>query len=322
MFVDLLALAAEYHNALPDRIRRYLHGRGIPDAVIDRHQLGWSGQRITIPIFNRAGVLAFFKLAKDPDDPTPGPKMLTSPSGTLELFGWERVLAKPCRLVICEGEFDRLVLEAQSFAAVTPTGGAGAFRREWAADLAAIPTVYLCFDRDDAGRRGALRVGHFLPQSKIVTLPDDVGPGGDVTDFFVRLGRSRDDFEEVLKTAAPALAPPDTLPVAPGCGSTQPATALRQRVDARKAAVPIADVVARYVPLRPSGPNFGGRCPFHEDHDPSLMVFPASSTFHCFGCGRHGDVITFMIAIEGLTFWRALDFLEGLPRDHVGREAA
>lgn len=322
MPADLLALAAAYQRALPDRIRRYLNGRGIPDAVIDLHQLGWDGSRIAIPIFNHAGVLAFFKLVKDPDDPTPGPKMLTSPGGTLELYGWERVASKPCRLVICEGEFDRLVLEAHGLPAVTSTGGAGALRREWATEIAPIPEVYLCFDRDDAGRRGALRVGQFLPQAKIVTLPEEVGPGGDVTDFFVLLDRTREDFEELLKTAAPVPAPPETLPVATRHAPPPTLTALRQRVDALKAAVLIADVAARYVALRPSGPNFRGRCSFHEDHDPSLMVFPQSATFHCFGCGRHGDMIAFVIAIEGLTFWRALEFLGDLPRDHAGREAA
>ncbi len=172
---DLTALAAEYHRNLPDRIRAYLHARCIPDEIIELHRLGWNGQRITIPITNRDSVVACFKLAKDPEDQSRAPKMLTSRGGRVELYGWERVLAKPCRLIICEGEFDRLVLEAHGIAAVTSTGGAGSFREEWAADLTAVPELYLCFDRDDAGRHGALRLGQVLPHAKVIQLPDEVG---------------------------------------------------------------------------------------------------------------------------------------------------
>ena len=66
---DPLDLATNYHKALPGRIRRYLNERGISDILIDFHLLGWNGNRITIPIFNRDGELVFFKLARDPEAP-------------------------------------------------------------------------------------------------------------------------------------------------------------------------------------------------------------------------------------------------------------
>src|SRR3989442_12339016 len=123
---DLVPLATNYHKALPGRIRRYLNDRGIPDLLIDAHGLGWNGHRITIPIFNREGGLAFFKLAKDPDDPTPGPKMMTTPRAHAELYGWDQAISKPQQIVVCEGGFDRLVLRAQGVGAGPATGGAGA----------------------------------------------------------------------------------------------------------------------------------------------------------------------------------------------------
>src|ERR1700752_4696393 len=138
-----LDLVSRYHDALTLRIRAYLNRRGITDAVIDLHLLGWNGERIAIPIFDRDGSLAFFKLARDPDDPRSGPKMTKPAGSTAELYGWERVRTKPCRIVICEGEFDRLVLETHGFAAVTSTGGAGVFRAEWAEAFREIPEVYL-----------------------------------------------------------------------------------------------------------------------------------------------------------------------------------
>jgi hypothetical protein len=57
-----------WHNDLPDRMREYLHARGIPDAMIDLNLIGWNGWRITISIFNRTGELVFFKQARDPED--------------------------------------------------------------------------------------------------------------------------------------------------------------------------------------------------------------------------------------------------------------
>src|SRR5437867_4132459 len=191
---------------MPLRIRQYLNHRGILDAAIDPHLLGWNGERITIPVFDREGRLVFARLAKDPHDPQPGPKMLTPAGGYVELYGWERVRVRPPRILICEGEFDRLVLESRGLAAVTSTGGAGVFRAEWAEPFREIPDVYLCFDRDEAGRRGAANVARLIPHSRLIELPEEVGDGGDVTDFFVRLGRSPEDFRALLDQAKQAPA--------------------------------------------------------------------------------------------------------------------
>jgi DNA primase len=314
---QLLTLATEYHESLPSRIRQYLNGRGIPDVLVDFHLLGWNGSRITIPIFNRDGELAFFKLAKDPDDRSDGPKMLATPGARAELYGWEDVRYRPEELVICEGEFDRLVLKAQGFRAATSTGGAQTFRPEWANELTTIPHVLICFDRDDAGRLGAEHVGGLLPNAKVVTLPEEVGEGGDVTDFFVRLGRTDDDFrglmaQAVQVTPRPAEEPRDREP-------RQTESPLRQRIERLKEIVPLAEVAGRYVELHGSGSTLTGLCPFHKDQVPSFTVYPETGTFYCFGCGVRGDVIDFLRAIERLRFHEALDALEGWSR-HNGRE--
>ncbi len=305
-------LVTRYHDALPMRIREYLNHRGILDAVIDLHLLGWDGQRITIPIFDRDGRLAFFKLAKDPDDPAPGPKMMTSPGASADLYGWERARAKPCRILICEGEFDRLVLESNGLAAVTSTGGAGVFRQEWADEFAPIPEVYVCFDRDEAGRKGALRVARMIPQTRIVDLPDEVGPGGDVTDWFVRLRHSREDFLRLMEVAQPAVPEEpaaEPIPKKPPRGQSSSDTDEIARV---KSLVTLEDLAGRYVTLRASGQNLVGRCPFHEDRVPSLVIYPPSQTFHCFGCQAHGDVIAFLMRAEHLTFPETLRVLRKL----------
>ena len=308
----LSQLATEYHENLPDRIRHYLHGRGISDEIIETHLLGWNGQRIMIPIFNRAGELVFFRLAKDPDDQSNSPKILASPGSRVELYGWEQVGKHPQAIIICEGEFDKLVLESNGFSAVTSTGGAGTFRLEWAEEFKEIELVYVCFDRDSAGRSGARWMGQIIPHAKIVELPQEIGEGGDVTDFFAHFKHSREDFLKLLEEARPApplgksiASPPVNAPIA---NSAYPP--FGGRVERIKRAVPIAKIIERYVTLRPSGKSLTGLCPFHEDHNPSLVVSPTTSTFRCYGCGKHGDVISFLQEIENLSFNQALNALD------------
>lgn len=308
---NLYILGTAFHEALPERIRTYLRQRDISDLVIDRYLLGWDDARITIPITNQTGEVVFFKLAKDPEDRTESPKMLTTAGTHAELYGWERVLAKPEQIIICEGEFDRLVLETQGFLAVTSTGGAGTFRTEWAEALREIPSVYLCFDNDEAGRQGAKRIAQLIPHARIVNLPDEVGDGGDVTDFFARLRKSREEFSTLLEAAQPL--PQDELPEPRNTQLPPPRISTDDELARLKFSLRIEDFVQRYFPLQRSGQNFIGHCPFHKDHKPSFVVFPQTQTFYCFGCREHGDVITFLMRVEHLTFLEALKVLRRLP---------
>jgi DNA primase len=309
---DLFYLAADFHRALPERVWTYLKCRGISDEIINRHFLGWNGSRITIPIFNRKGVCASFRLAKDPDDQSDSPKMLPLRDASVDLYGWEVLRLPPTRVIVCEGEFDRLVLESNGFAAVTSTGGAGTFREEWAEALRGIAEVYVCFDNDEPGRKGALRVAHMIAHAKLVALPEEVGDGGDVTDFFARLGKSRDDFENLLKDAG-RVGDISGAPIPEeenGARAPAPKTARRERVARLKRDVPIERVIGGYVELSRSGSNLVGRCPFHDDRVPSFTVFVERGTFHCFGCWEHGDVLDFLKKIENMTFAQALSALE------------
>ncbi len=289
-----------------------MNSRGIPDHIIDSHIIGWNGWRITIPIYNRQGEVTFFRLAKDPDDERPAPKMQSSRGSSVELYGWDEVLKRPSHIIICEGEFDRLVLQAQGFAAVTSTGGAATFRPQWAEELRKIENVYICFDRDSAGQNGAQVVALMIPQAKLVELPEEVGEGGDVTDFFVRLGKSRDDFQKLLQSAIPASEV--AKPVRPirqqRAESTQ--SLLADRPQRIKQEIPIEKVIAEYIELKSSGTTLVGRCPFHDDRIPSFTVYPQSGAYHCFGCRAHGDVISFVRAMENLSFGQALEVLDTL----------
>jgi DNA primase len=68
------------------------------------------------------------------------------------------------------------------------------------------------------------------------------------------------------------------------------------------ATVNIVDVVSSYFPLKRAGVNFQACCPFHAEKTPSFSVNPARNTFHCFGCGKGGSVIRFVMDYENLPF--------------------
>lgn len=71
----------------------------------------------------------------------------------------------------------------------------------------------------------------------------------------------------------------------------------------------LVDIVSKYVPLKESGNTFWGCCPFHHEKTPSFAVNVMEQYYHCFGCGKSGDVITFVREMESLDFMEAVKLL-------------
>ena len=68
----------------------------------------------------------------------------------------------------------------------------------------------------------------------------------------------------------------------------------------------IVEVVGRYVSLKKGGANFMGLCPFHGEKSPSFTVSPSKQFFHCFGCGKNGNAIGFLMEHAGMGFVEAV----------------
>jgi DNA primase len=73
----------------------------------------------------------------------------------------------------------------------------------------------------------------------------------------------------------------------------------------------VVEIVGRYVPLKKGGANFMGLCPFHGEKSPSFSVSPTKQFYHCFGCGKNGNAISFLMDHAGMTFIEAVHDLAG-----------
>ncbi|AVW10535.1 DNA primase [Lactiplantibacillus paraplantarum] len=79
-----------------------------------------------------------------------------------------------------------------------------------------------------------------------------------------------------------------------------------EKVEQVRSAVNIADFIGQYVQLKKAGKNLFGLCPFHEERTPSFSVNEQKQIFHCFSCGRGGNVFSFIMDLENLSFPEAI----------------
>jgi DNA primase len=97
-----------------------------------------------------------------------------------------------------------------------------------------------------------------------------------------------------------------------------------------KRSVDITEIVQGYIPLKRAGASYKALCPFHEEKTPSFIVTPQRQTFKCFGCGKGGDAISFVMAQENVDYPEAIRILaerSGIPvkykeggKDGIGRD--
>ncbi len=93
-----------------------------------------------------------------------------------------------------------------------------------------------------------------------------------------------------------------------GCriGENKPVAIPQSFLQELIARVDVVEVVGRYVQLKKGGANFMGLCPFHGEKSPSFSVSPTKQFFHCFGCGKSGDALGFLMEHTGMTFIEAV----------------
>ena len=87
----------------------------------------------------------------------------------------------------------------------------------------------------------------------------------------------------------------------------------------------IVDVISSYVKLQKKGGSYFGLCPFHNEKSPSFSVSPNKQMFYCFGCGEGGNVFSFLMKYDNMTFSEAVKQLAdrggvALPDYHESAE--
>ena len=88
-----------------------------------------------------------------------------------------------------------------------------------------------------------------------------------------------------------------------------------------KRSVDITEIISGYIPLKRAGSSYKALCPFHEEKSPSFIVTPTRQTFKCFGCGKGGDAINFVMAHENVDYPEAEPAPKDAPKDKEKKDA-
>lgn len=213
-------LVSTYHKALmalTGPIRDILRTRrGFTDETLVRFQLGWDGERVTIPIYDEFNTLVNFRRYKwnSNDDQW---KLLNfvdevgNTYGEVRIFGIENLVNEDIEYVVwSEGETDRIIAEQYGFPTACPTSGAGSWKPEWARHFKNKKRVYIAQDNDNAGRQATEKLCKKfsrVTEPYIIQWPEDFPHKGDITDFFVKVGMAKEDFQALLDNAVKYVDP-------------------------------------------------------------------------------------------------------------------
>lgn len=179
---------ARWQAALTDGAGLHLEQlRGLSAEVIEQAGIGWDSDRqaYTLPVKDGKGQLVGLRLYR-PDAHDGAPKYQSWPGTKAELYPAWLLPPGTEEAVVCEGEFDALLLRSQGFEAITGTAGAGTFRPEWATWLRerGVKQAVVCYDADVAGRQGARKAAALLHEAglsvKLPAWPEGSPPGHDV----------------------------------------------------------------------------------------------------------------------------------------------
>lgn len=186
------------HNQLVKNekaLKAFQERYGLSIEIIEKYLLGFQNERFVIPMEVEPGKY-FYKEHKG--NQSRGAKVSLYPAGIIK-EGLPYI-------IITEGEFKALSLNQMGFPAVSGTGGANTWKREWN-DLFKGLDVIMAYDNDEPGNQGALRVADCLRGTaksvKAVQWPSimDGKDKKDVTDFFITLGKTKEDFQRLLESA-------------------------------------------------------------------------------------------------------------------------
>lgn len=300
----------------------WFKNRKISDSILSEFNVHWGsnpifGECIVIPVLNEKGIFIFNKYRRNPMDESK-PKYIYDKGGQVTIYGLHKAKTSD-RILITEGELDCLTAWSANIPAITSTGGAMSFQEEWAV-LLKDKDVTICFDNDEAGAKGMVKVLEHLPTAHVCFLPDRPGIK-DITDYvsaggdLAELLRTRVHFkslQDVIDDRASRLATWQSVffhdaYIATHTVPTFVRTDYKSSSDdksklAQAKQYPITDLLK----FDKSGNT---KCIFHNEKSASLHYYKNTNTVYCFGCGKSGDAITVYRAINNCSFKEAIEKL-------------
>lgn len=193
-WTDKLALNQEV-------VLKLMNKRGFTKNTIEAWELGWDGSRVIIPVRDEEGKLVNVRRYKM--DAAGSEKMLNIPGrGEGRIFRPD-ILAANDVVVLTEGETDCIILNQNGIPAIAHTAGASTFKSQWA-PMFAHKKVFVCYDNDEAGRKGSAKaakaISAFADEVYKIDLPLDE-QGADITDYFVGEYGDAEAFRLLMKEA-------------------------------------------------------------------------------------------------------------------------
>ncbi len=299
----------------------WLSRRKITDAVMEQFNLHdidhpTIGKAIAIPVVDQNGVFLFNKIRRSPLDEQK-PKYLYEQGGKVSLYGYN--FAKDAKtILITEGEIDCLVAWSHNIPAVTSTGGAQSFQKEWG-ELFLDKEVILCFDNDTSGGEGMAKTLDIIPHAKLLFLPDRPGIK-DISDYVSNGG----DLNDLLKTAI-RLESIEKI-----CENMADRASVWQSTHFHEAYIRLHQEVKRSDFVRDDGvkdkvsrakeypitdllrfTRNKAKCPFHNEKTPSLVYYALDNHCYCFGsCGKAYDSISIYMKLHNCKFLEAVEKLQ------------
>lgn len=294
----------------------WLHRRGISPDVINQfnvtiHNHPTIGDCIRIPFSDEHA-----KYRRDPNDERK-PKYLYDAGGKVTLYGLPHLLNSRTKTVcLTEGELDTLVLWSQNIPAVSSTGGAMSFQDEWV-EMLNTYNVYLCFDNDDAGAKGMVKVLKLLPQASVILIPELPGIK-DISDYVAR----GFDFRDLMSSALHDLTVESVKEDMGKRKGVMLSTRFHQayldamQQDLHKTTYSSSTYTGDDKVLRAKSypvedlidlKRGFACCPFHNEKTPSLKYYPKTNSCYCFGsCGKAYDAIDLYMLKYGIGFKQAV----------------
>lgn len=176
--------------------KEYLEQHNILDSTLEEFGITYDDNYINIPIKDEQGEDAFIKsrnLLSTKENKEPKYKNESGSHATL--FNYY-INKDEKGIVICEGEFDCIRLHQDGIPSVTSTSGSGTFDDNWI-PLLENKEIYICYDNDDAGKKGIRNLLNIFPKARVIPLPQE---NKDVCEFFYS-GKTKKDFIQLMRNA-------------------------------------------------------------------------------------------------------------------------